>query len=89
MNGPKEKGAERPNPTPKPSEDSRARIAEKRAKGKWIKDGRDFPLERLVDSLLAAGQYFEAGHLAAERLVADALLLRRLIYPSATAEDGE
>lgn len=89
MNGAgKEKGAEPLNSTPKT--DSKEEISHWEVKhkpnGKRKRTSRNLPLERLIDSLLATGEYFDEGHLAAERVVADALLLHRLIYPSATAE---
>lgn len=47
------------------------------------KPRRDLTLERLVDSLLLTRAYHnrETGKLEAERVVSDALLLQRLMYP--------
>jgi hypothetical protein len=51
--------------------------------------GCDLITERFVDCLVSSRNYFDArGRLLVERLVADALLLRRLVYPDGVESEG-
>lgn len=63
---------------------------DKTNKSKPGNEGRDLVTERFIDALILTRAYFnDAGELMAQRLVGDALLLRRFVYPEGVQTSGE